>query len=269
MTENTIFPGVAVITGAAGTGIGASIARAFADANCQRIAITDINSSLLKITKEEIEKKHPSVTVYMRVGDITSEEFVDSFIESTVAEFGRIDYCVNCAGVLGACDKSTDTSMSEFDRVNGVNYRGCWLSSRAELRAMLKQEPLPSHDCERPSQRGSIVNIASILGLIGMPCSPIYCASKAAVVSMTRADAIDYSEYNIRVNCICPGLTETPMIKNDKGFLEWVESVVEATSMKRLGKASEIADCAVFLSSTKASFVQGQAMVVDGGYFIR
>lgn len=94
-------------------------------------------------------------------------------MDSTVEKFGRLDYCVNCAGIMGNNQNSTDTSTRDFDLINSVNYRGCWLSSRAQLRAMLKQEPLLSHDVAagRPAQRGSIVNIASQLGIVGRPCA--------------------------------------------------------------------------------------------------
>lgn len=102
-------------------------------------------------------------------GDITSPKFINSFFKAVVDKFGRIDYAVNSAGVLGHERRSTEMQLSEFDAINDVNYRGCWLSSRAELAVMLKQEPLASHDPDRQPQRGSIVNVASQLGLVGRP----------------------------------------------------------------------------------------------------
>jgi NAD(P)-dependent dehydrogenase (short-subunit alcohol dehydrogenase family) len=107
--------------------------------------------------------------VFTAAGDISSEEFVDFFVSQTSQRFGRLDYCVNCAGILGRYTRSTETSTAEFDRINSVNYRGSWLASRAQLRAMLLQDPLPSHDADRPGQRGSIVNIASQIGMVGRP----------------------------------------------------------------------------------------------------
>lgn len=95
-----------------------------------------------------------------------------------------------------------------------------------------------------------------------------YCSSKAAVISMTRTDAIDYSADKIRVNCICPGLVETPMTMCTEERFEQMKPAINVAPMKRMGKVEEIADCALFLCSTKASFVQGHAMVVDGGYII-
>lgn len=95
--------------------------------------------------------------------------FAEWFIDKVVQSFGRVDYAVNCAGVLGLPQPSGTTTLAEFDRVNNINYRGCWLSSRAQLRQMVGQEALPSHDPSRPAQRGAIVNIASQLGIVGRP----------------------------------------------------------------------------------------------------
>jgi NAD(P)-dependent dehydrogenase (short-subunit alcohol dehydrogenase family) len=136
-----------------------------------RIALTDLNAELLKQTKDAIIEAHPEIRIYSEAGDIANSDFTRSFFEKVAKELGRIDYAVNCAGVLGNNQRSTDTSPEDFDSVNNVNYRGCWLSSRAELQQMLQQSPLPSHDPARPPQRGSIVNIASQLGIVSRPCA--------------------------------------------------------------------------------------------------
>lgn len=181
--------------------------------------------------------------------------------------------------------------MEDFLKINRTNYFGCWLCSRAQLRVMKQQEPLPGHDPERPPQRGAIVNIASQLGIVGRPncgmyymrssavvtnggwCytdfNPVaYSGSKAGVIAMTRGDAIDYSEVGIRVNCICPGIIETPMTAGAEELATMLKPSIDIAPMKRMGKPQEVADCALFLCSTKASFVQGASMVVDGGYII-
>lgn len=124
--------------------------------------------------------------------DVMHEETITHMVKTIVDRWGRIDYAVNAAGVLGNNQRSTDTSTQQFDDINGINYRGAWLCSRAELAQMLKQEPLPSHD-SRPGNRGSVVNIASQLGIVSRSNAPAYCGSKAAVIGMTRADAIDVS----------------------------------------------------------------------------
>lgn len=228
---------------------------------------------------------HPSTRLLARSGNVADDQFADSFINEVVRYFGRVDYAVNCAGVLGQPLRSSETSLAEFDRLNNINYRGCWLSSRAQLRQMVRQDALPNHDSSRPPQRGAIVNVASQLGIVGRPSArkyskrvvmpnqrkltfnpAAYCASKSAVIGMTRADAIDYSEDGIRVNCVCPGVIETPMIMEKTEVREAITPAAEMAPMKRMGKPQEVADAVLFLCSTQASFVQGHAMVVDGGY---
>ena len=105
----------------------------------------------------------------MTAGDIADESFVESFMSEVVRKFGRLDYGVNCAGILGEGRRSTETTTDTFDHINGVNYRGCWMSSRAQIKQMLRQDPLPSHDPGRSPQRGAVVNIASQLGIVGRP----------------------------------------------------------------------------------------------------
>ncbi|KAJ5919919.1 hypothetical protein N7454_009754 [Penicillium verhagenii] len=266
MSLRTLFPGVAVITGAGGTGIGAAVAKAFAAAGCEKIAITDLNESTLEKTRDSIVKAHPMVQLLVHPGNVADDQFAESFISKVASKFGRVDYAVNCAGVLGLPMRSSETSLAEFDRVNNINYRGCWLSSRAQLKQMLEQDPLPSHDPTRPAQRGAVVNIASQLGIVSRPNAPAYCASKSAIIGMTRADAVDYSKDGIRVNCVCPGVIETPLIMENAQVREAITPAAQIAPMQRMGKPAEVADAVVFLCSTQASFVQGHAMVVDGGY---
>ena len=158
MATNTDYPGVALITGAAGTGK-------------WRIAITDRNHDLLEGTGCTGLESQREAEVRSLAGDIASSDFVTSLIDETVKKFGRLDYCVNCAGIMGNNQPSTETTLEDFDKINNVNYRGLWLSSRAQIKAMLAQDPLPSHDPARPGQRGSIVNIASQLGIVGRPAA--------------------------------------------------------------------------------------------------
>ena len=121
----------------------------------------------------------------MKTGNIADESFVESFIAEVVSTFGRLDYAVNNAGILGGGEKSTETTSETFDRINGVNYKGCWLCSRAELRQMVNQEPLPSHDPNRQPQRGSIVNVASQLGVVGRPGARKYNKSTVMTSILT------------------------------------------------------------------------------------
>lgn len=270
-------------------GIGAAVAKAFAAAGCERIAITDINQTSLEETKKSILASYPATRLVAEAGNVADEPFVEAFLGHVVRDLGRIDYAVNCAGVLGDGVRSTETTTDAFDRINNINYRGCWLCSRAELKHMLEQEPLPSHDPNRAPQRGAIVNIASQLGIVGRPAARTlyvlksswwyvwltlttfaasYCGSKAAVIALTRSDAIDYSKDGIRVNCVCPGIIETPMTTYSEEVRERLRPAIDIAPMRRMGKPEEVADTVLFLCSTFASFVQGHALVVDGGYII-
>lgn len=134
-----------------------------------RIAITDLNETTLEHSRREIAAAYPEATLLVRTGNIADDTFAESLLDQVVQTFGRVDYAVNCAGVLGLPQRSDETSLAEFDRVNNINYRGCWLSSRAQLRQMVKQDPLPNHDPSRPPQRGAVVNIASQLGIVSRP----------------------------------------------------------------------------------------------------
>ncbi|ETS76299.1 hypothetical protein PFICI_11686 [Pestalotiopsis fici W106-1] len=266
MASATVFklPGVALITGAGGTGIGAAVARGFARSGCSRIAITDLNGDSLRATQNAILEINPQAEVTAREGDISDESFVSSFVADVAKTYTRIDYAVNCAGILTESARSTEMPVSVFDAVNNVNYRGTWLSSRAALAAMLKQEPLTPGGITR----GAVVNIASQLGIVARPGAAAYCASKAAIVNMTRSDAIDYSPDGIRVNCVCPGVIDTPMTTSSEEMRERLRPAVDIAPMRRMGTPEEVAHAVLFLCSPEASFIQGHALVVDGGYTI-
>ncbi|RFU28969.1 hypothetical protein B7463_g7360, partial [Scytalidium lignicola] len=264
MTEyKTLYPGVALVTGAA-NGIGQATAYAFAREGCLRIVIADLSQSGLQETHNHIKSSFQKVEVLECPVDVGKPDDVTRLLDQAVAKFGRVDYAVNAAGIIGLAQRSHEMSVDEFDRVNQVDYRGCWLCSREELKHMIQQEPLPSHD-GRPGNRGSIVNIASQLGIVARPTAPAYNAAKAAVINMTRSDAIDYSKDNIRINCVCPGLIGTRMV-NDS--IDYFRPAISIAPMDRVGTPDEVADCVLFLCSSKATFVQGSALVVDGGYTI-
>ncbi|SPO00099.1 related to regulatory protein amdA [Cephalotrichum gorgonifer] len=159
------FPGVAFITGAGGTGIGAAVARAFAKSGCSQFAITDINRDSLARTRDDIMRINPKAHITSHAGDVSDEHFVDSLMAEVTKTFRRVDYAVNCAGILGNNLRSSETPVRSFDAITNVNYKGTWLTSRAALAQMLNQEPLAEH----PGQRGAVVNIASQLGIVARP----------------------------------------------------------------------------------------------------
>ncbi|GFZ42738.1 hypothetical protein JCM24511_00456 [Saitozyma sp. JCM 24511] len=297
----TEFPGIALITGAGGTGIGSAVAHAFIRAGCTKLILTDLNSSTLDFTQLSLNalssKSGLYTTILTLAGDISDPAFVDHLFAQIKERFGRLDYAVNCAGISGNNKPSAESSVADFDRITGVNYRGLWLCSRKELEMMQSQQIREREGYAGVRrQRGSIVNIASQLGVVGRPDAPIYCASKSAVIGLTRCDAIDYSKHLIRVNAVCPGIIDTPMtqprqpgssgadagfggpavplpagMSNEAGLRQNPMDITRAVGiapMDRKGTTDEIADVVLFLCSEKASFVQGAAWVVDGGYTI-
>ncbi|KAH8845939.1 hypothetical protein MCOR27_001106 [Pyricularia oryzae] len=267
MSSNvTMFPGVALVTGAA-SGIGRQCALAFVAEGCSRIALIDRDedgmSETSRLCKETARLTRPKSTVstFIIPCDVSLEAEVAVALDYVVEEWGRIDYAVNCAGVGGTAGPSHRQAVDEFDRVTGTNCRGTWLSARGEIIRMLDQEPLKTHDGRR-GNRGVIVNVASNMGLVSRPECPAYAASKAAIVSLTKSDAIDYAKENIRINCVCPGIIKTPMTADIRDG----DPQVQRAPMRRMGTAQEVADVVMFLCSSKATFVHGATICVDGGY---
>ncbi|PNS14696.1 3-oxoacyl [Sphaceloma murrayae] len=226
------FPGVALVTGAGGTGIGNAVAKGLARSGCTRIAITDINKDTLEVTKNDILATNPSAEVLALAGDIANEGFVDALTVDVAGKFSRIDYAINCAGILGKeLGRAADMSSADFDVMNSINYRGAWLCCKAQIKSMLQQDAHSEHS----KQRGAIVNIASQLGIVARPGAAAYCAGKAAVINMTRAFAIDYSADDIRVNCVCPGVIATPMTTSTTEMYESLKPAIDIAPMRRMG----------------------------------
>ena len=187
--------------------------------------------------------------------DVTSEPQVEALIASIVSEFGNLDYAFNNAGAQPVPSATTDQTEDDWDKMLAVNLKGTWLCMKHELRHMLKQG------------RGSIVNNASISGLVGIATWPAQCASKHGVVGLTRAVAIEYAKSGIRVNVVCPGAIETPMLHGlTGGNPEFEQAVAAAEPMGRVGTPEEVAEAVIWLSSDASSFVTGHALAVDGGW---
>lgn len=146
-------------------GIGAAVAKAFARSGCTRLALTDINEKSLAQTRDAVLDISPSAQVIALPGDVSDERFVSALKDQTTTTFRRLDYAVNCAGILGEALRSHETEIDAFDRINRVNYRGSWLVARAALGWMVNQEPLE----ESQRQRGAVVNVASQLGIVARP----------------------------------------------------------------------------------------------------
>jgi NAD(P)-dependent dehydrogenase (short-subunit alcohol dehydrogenase family) len=241
---------VALVTGAA-TGMGRAAAWAFAEAGAA-VALTDYKDELVSAAAQElIAAGHKAIAIKC---DVSDESQVATMIERTVAEFGRLDAAFNNAGVMAHVAPITKTTRDEWERVIGINLRGVWNSMKYELRQMERQGG------------GAIVNNASVGALTGTPGVGPYIASKHGVVGLTRTAALEYIKKGIRVNAICPGLTDTQIARevvtgNEQAYGEMEKHI----PIGRAARPEEMASVALWLCSPGASYVVGHALIVDGG----
>lgn len=244
---------VALITGG-GSGIGQACAKAFA-ASGAKVVISDIEDARdgLEETLNLIKKadgEGSSVTA-----DVSDPEGVKKMIRHVIDEFGSLDCAVNNAGITGEMVSTVEYELDEWNKVIATNLTGVWLCMKEEIKQM-KQNG------------GSIVNLASILGHVGMAETPAYTAAKHGVVGLTQTAAWEYGEDNIRINAVCPGFIRTAMVE-EAGLLDDDEEVKRLESLhalNRMGEAEEVAAAILWLSSDQASFVTGSSYFVDGGY---
>ena len=242
---------VALVTGA-GSGMGLTTTKAFAEAGAA-VVLADISeNSVRSVAEELVSAGCKAIAVRCNVAD---EADVAAMIEQTVSTFGRLDAAFNNAGVQSLPVETADASGEEFDRVNAINLRGVWNCMKYELRQMREQGS------------GAIVNNSSIGGLIGLPGRAIYHASKHGVIGLTRSAALEYASRGIRINAICPGAIETPMVA-DMIVRERIsqEDLIKDQPTGRLGRPEDIASAVLWLCSPGAGFVIGHALAVDGGY---
>jgi NAD(P)-dependent dehydrogenase (short-subunit alcohol dehydrogenase family) len=241
---------VAVITGAA-SGIGAATAQRFASEGAS-IAGLDVAGPNAAVVAG-LETTGREVAFWPL--DVRDEHQIADRVAAIIQRFGRIDLLLNAAGVasVGSVDQ---VEADEWDRVLDINLKGTYLVSKHVV----------PHMVERGA--GSIINIASIEGLVGFQGQAAYNASKGAVVVLTRNMAADYGRQGVRVNCLCPGLIETPMTEalGDPALSVIKDWFVDQHLLGRAGRPEEVAAAALFLASDDASFVTGHALVVDGGF---
>jgi len=244
---------VLITGGASGIGLATALLAAREGA---RVAICDSDASGgQKAVESVVASGGDAVFVPM---DVTDEAQVTAGIEACVRRFGRLDGAFNNAGVSanpgsGAPLKAADLTEEAWQRVLAVNLSGVWRCMRSEIRQMLAQK-----------SGASIVNNASVAGLVGLKGHAAYAASKHGVVGLTRSAAADYASSAIRINAVCPGFVETPLTR--PAFERTPGKGLEGVPLKRLGTPEELAEIVVWLLSDRASFITGAAMAADGGY---
>jgi NAD(P)-dependent dehydrogenase (short-subunit alcohol dehydrogenase family) len=251
--DNDYNDKVALVTGAA-SGMGLATAKAFAKAGAA-VTLADINEQAVQtVTKELVAEGHQALAIHC---DVSDEAQVASMVDRTVATFGRLDAAFNNAGIQVPPSDAADEPAQNFDRVIAVNLRGIWACMKHELRHMREQ------------QSGAIVNCSSIGGLIGLPGRASYHASKHGVIGLTRSAAVEYAPRGIRINAVCPGTIDTPMVSDMlKTQADAMKEILREQSIGRLGRADEIADAVLWLCGPGATFVIGQAIAVDGGFTV-
>jgi 2-keto-3-deoxy-L-fuconate dehydrogenase len=247
---------VVYITGAA-SGIGLATARMFA-AEGAALALTDLSAARLDEVRADLVETY-SVRVSSHAGDLGLEATAQGFVAQALQDLGPADVLVNCAGVA-RMGTILETTPEEWDQVFATNVRSIFLTSRAALPPMIERG------------RGAIVNVASEAGLVGFEGYAAYSASKAAVVNLTRSMALDHAPDGIRVNAVCPGSIETPLLQ---AFFDAADDPGEARRQDALthplgiGVPDDIAHAIRYLVSDGAGYVTGHAMVIDGGYTAR
>ena len=245
---------VALVTGA-GSGMGLATAKAFAEAGASVVLADSNEESVHAAAKDIVAVGHKALAIRC---DVSDESQVAAMVVQTVSTFGRLDAAFNNAGVQSPIAETADASGEEFDRVNSINLRGVWNCMKYELLQMRKQGS------------GAIVNNSSIGGIIGIAGRGVYHASKHGVLGLTKSAALEYASRGIRINAICPGTINTPMVS---GMLtsepEAMKEIMKDQPIGRLGRPEEIAAPVLWLCSPGASFVIGHALVVDGGYTVR
>lgn len=251
MAATNLTANAVLVTGA-GSGIGRATALAFARDRA-KLAICDIDAKGVKETVELITASTDDVLA--AVIDVSSEAEVDRMVAEVLARFGGLNAAVNCAGIEGPDDRVADLALADFDQVLRVNLSGTFLCLRGEIRAMREQS------------RGSIVNIASIAGKVGLRGKAAYAASKHGIIGLTKTAALEYARAGIRVNAICPGAIDTPLLDRGLGGSAAArQQLANSLPAGRIASAAEVAAAALWLCSDGASYVTGHTLVVDGGF---
>ncbi len=245
---------IAVITGG-GTGIGEAVCQRFAEEGATVLIFERDIQLGTEVARTLSRGDRPSRFYHV---DVSNEEEVSKAVRESVREFGRIDVLVNNAAIGGSNNPTHELALTDWEAVFAVNVRGVFLCSKHVLRHMVA------------ARRGAIVNLSSTYALIGNDDVPSYHATKGAVTTMTKTDAICYAPRGIRVNAVHPGTTLTPLVRKVgaafPGGLDAYLAMVRTKHPLCLGEPADIANCVLFLASDEARFVTGASLVADGGY---
>lgn len=239
---------VAIITGA-GSGFGRATAELYAKEGAKIVAV-DFNEETVQETVTAIQDNGGEAVAVK--ADVSMDEDVKNFIQTAIDTYGKIDILFNNAGIY-APGTVEETDIDDWNHSLDVNITALFLAGKYAM-PYLKES------------KGNIINTASAGGIIGFPNAISYATTKGAVISFTRAMAVDYAEAGVRINAICPGTGETGMTKDLLEIDEIYEGFVSPIPMKRLGKPNDIANAALFLGSDQASYITGHALPVDGGW---
>ena len=240
---------VCIITGA-GKGFGKAIAKKFADNGAKLALITRTQSDIDDLNREVYGYENKFLAI---CGDVSDQDTVNSFVAEVKNKFGRIDVLVNNAGMRFR-KKFEEITLEEFSLVLNVNVVSMFMLCKAVMPTMVEQKA------------GKIINISSVVGTLGLPELSAYATSKAAIIGLTKALAVEYGESNIQVNAIAPGFCKTSYFNNFKKKSELYEFTIERTPMRRWGESEEVANSCLFLGSSLSSYVTGDVINVDGGW---
>lgn len=245
---------VAIVTGGA-SGIGRATVELFTREGAAVVA-ADVTDEAGQQLADAIRGAGGSCTFVH--ADVSSEAEVEAMVQFALSHYGRLDVLFNNAGIEGDQAPTAEATTENWDRVIGVNLKGTFFGLKHGIAAMLGRGG------------GSIINNASVAGLVGFAGISAYCASKGGVVQLTKTAALEYAAQGIRVNCVCPGVIDTPMVQRfTHGDPVITAQFTALEPVGRLGRASEVAELALFLASDRSSFVTGAAIPVDGGFVAR